>query len=88
MNEGDINQLISLLTSIDAKLDTLTDIEARLESIENDINEIKMEISGFSHEGKAYPGRLENMEGSLSEIESELSSMAMTLNSIESNTQS
>ena len=87
MNEDTSSQIVSLLQSIDAKLDSLGEIAEKLDSIDALVHDMKMDISGFSHEGKTYPGKLETLESSLSGIESSLGSIDMTLSSIDSKTE-
>ena len=52
------------------------------------VQDMKMDISGFTHDGTKYSGSLENIESSLSDIESTLSSIDMSTSSIDTNTSS
>ena len=75
MNQETADQIVSLLESIDSKLDMLTELEARLGEIESSVSVMKMDVSGFTHEGKSYPGNIEEIANSLSAIESTLASI-------------
>ncbi|MBI3417490.1 MAG: hypothetical protein HY043_19540 [Verrucomicrobia bacterium] len=79
MNQETAERIIQLLESIDSKLD-------RLGSIDSLLHEVKMEGSGFEHEGKNYPGSSERIIESIDSVESKLGFLEMTLDSIESNT--
>ncbi len=81
MNEESAERMIQLLESIDSKLDRLDDIESLLQ-------DIKIDVSGFEHEGKKYPGSSERVIAAIGSVESELGFIQMTLNSIETNTSS
>ena len=57
-----------------------------LASIRDAVDEMKMDISGFTHEDKKYPGLLEEMKDTLSSIDTTMDSIDSSLNSIEGNT--
>lgn len=65
MSDDLIYQLVSILQSIDTKLD----------SIENLLTDIKMDISGFSHQGSNYPGKLDSIVTTLDEIATNTSNL-------------
>lgn len=86
MSEPDSERIILLLESINSKLDSLSRIEHMLDLM-------KMDISGFEHEGRQYEGFCDKAIGSLEElntaavgIQSGLSDINMTMSQIESNT--
>jgi hypothetical protein len=81
-----ISQIIDLLTSIDSRLDQLSNIELRPQDIESYLHEIKMVVSGFEHKGQKHPSVLEKIVDGIENIESDVSSMSMTLSSIDTNT--
>lgn len=65
-------QIIFLLESINDKLDMLSDIKDSIEVLGTDISIMKMDISGFQHEGKDYPGTLSQIQTSLDSIETNI----------------
>ena len=77
MNQETAEQIVSLLESIDSKLDLLAGLKAKLDEIESSISDIKTEISGFTHEGQTYPGPIQEIASSLSAIETSVSNIDM-----------
>lgn len=68
-------RLVALLESIDTKLDALSRIEAQVDSLHDLVLEMKMDVSGFEHEGAKYPGHLENIESALNLLQTTLESV-------------
>jgi len=74
MTEETAARLVALLESIDTKLDGLSRLEAQLDSLHDLVLEMKMDVSGFEHEGTNYPGRVENIESALGLLQTTLES--------------
>ncbi len=74
LTEETAARLVTLLESIDTKMDALSRIEAQLDSLHGMVLEMKMDVSGFEHEGATYPGRLENLESALNLLQTTLES--------------
>ena len=74
MTEETAARLVALLESIDTKMDALSRIEAQLDSLHEMVLAVKMDVSGFEHEGATYPGRIENIESALNLLQTTLES--------------
>jgi chromosome segregation ATPase len=83
MNEQTAARIVELLESIDGQFATLREISVRLEAVADAVREIKMDISGFTHEGESYPGGLAQLNTSLERIHSELEGLKLTVDLIE-----
>ena len=81
MNEETAARIVQLLEGTDPKFDRLDENEGLLQAI-------KMDVSGFEHEGKQYPGSGGEIISATKSMKSELVAIEMTLNSIETNTSS
>ena len=73
--------MVQLLESIDSKLDRLDDIVGLLDTI-------KMDVSGFEHDGKTFPGSSDQIVDAVNSVQSQLESIQSSLTMIELNTSS
>ncbi len=69
-------KMLKLLESIDSKLDTL-------ERIEDLLYDIKMEVSGFEHEGTQYPGSTEKIINAIGLVEAEIGSLQLSVEALD-----
>ena len=88
MTEETAERMVELLEDISLKLDGLEQIQSTLNSLDDMMHEIKLEVCALEHEGNRYPSLGDKIETAIESVQSELNSLSSTLSAIEINTSS